>query len=296
MLRPRTDLRKGLNTGLRAGLAVLGAFFMLGAAPEPSADGELISIPMPDTPDILAGRVCTPRRGGPWNVVVLNHGSPPRPELRPSMQPAGCDSEPVRWFTQRGYLVVAALRRGFGLSTGAAVEDVGECDAPDYTKSGLAGARDIDAILRFALALPQARRERSVVIGQSTGGWATIAYNNAEALPSSMFISIAGGRGAHAFATPPTNCRPDLLVEASARFGGRVGAPMLWISAENDSFFPVGLISDMQRAYNRAGGDARLVTVPAVGHEGHALFYASGGSKLWGPVVERYLAQMRSAG
>lgn len=281
---------------LRAGFAVLAAFSVLAAAPEPEARGELISIPMPDTPDILAGRVCAPRRGGPWNVVVLNHGSPARPELRATMQPAACDSEPVRWFTQRGYLVVAALRRGFGLSTGVAVEDVGPCEAPDYSKSGLIGARDIDAILRFALALPQARQERSVVIGQSTGGWATIAYDSAAAPASSLFISFAGGRGAHASATKPTNCRPDLLVDASARLGGRAAAPMLWISAENDSFFPVGLIADMQRAYNRAGGDARLVVVPAVGNEGHALFYAVGGSKLWGPVVERYLAQMRVAG
>lgn len=281
---------------LRAGLAVLASFCLQAQAPEPSAQGELISIPMPNTPDILAGRLCTPRRGGPWSVVVLNHGSPASPELRSGMQPASCDSEPVRWFTQRGYLVVAALRRGFGLSTGTPVEEVGKCDAPDYARSGLAGAQDIDAILKYARALPQARPGRSVVIGQSTGGWATIAYDSAAAPPSTLFISFAGGRGAHAFPTLPTNCRPDLLIEASALLGGRATAPMLWISAENDSFFPLTVITAMLRAYNRAGGDAQLVTLPAVGHEGHALFYALGGSKLWGPVVERYLAQMRNAG
>lgn len=280
---------------LRAGLAVLAAVCMLAFAPEYDVNGELISIPMPDTPDILAGRVCAPRRGGPWSVVVINHGSPARPDLRASMQPIRCDSEPVRWFTQRGYLVVAALRRGFGLSTGAPVENVGDCDAPDYTKSGFTGAHDIDAILRFALTLPQARRERPVVIGQSTGGWATIAYDSAEAPLSSRFISFAGGRGAHAFPTPPTNCRPDLLVAASARFGARASAPMLWISAENDSFFSIGLITDMQLAYNQAGGDARLARLPAIGTEGHALFYAPGGSKLWGPAVERYLATTHNA-
>lgn len=280
---------------LRVGLAVLASACLLGLAPEQVAPGELISIPMPDTPDILAGRLCTPRRGGPWNVVVLNHGSPSSPDLRSGMQPARCDSEPVRWFTQRGYLVVAALRRGFGLSTGAPVEEVGECDAPDYARSGLAGAQDIDAILKYARALPQARPDRSVVIGQSTGGWATIAYDSAAAPPSILFISIAGGRGAHAFPNPPTNCRPDLLIEASAQLGARAVAPMLWISADNDSFFPVAVITDMQRAYNRAGGDARLVTLPGIGAEGHALFYAPGGSKLWGPPMERYLAEIRRA-
>lgn len=277
----------------RLGFSILCALHVSAASASP--DGMLVSIPMPDAPDILAGRVCVPPRGGPWNVVVLNHGSPARPDLRATMQPARCDSEPVRWFTQRGYLVVAALRRGFGLSTGVAVEDVGACIAPDYAQSGRTAARDVGAILQFALALPQARRTRPVVVGQSTGGWATIAFDTADA-PRAAFISFAGGRGAHAFPTAPTNCRPDLLIRASGQLGADASAPMLWISSANDSFFPLSLVADMERAYNAAGGDARLVTVPAIGAEGHALFYAPGGSRLWGPVVERYLAETHGPG
>jgi dienelactone hydrolase len=272
-------------------LAVLAAFMLLGAAPP---DGELVSIPMPATPDILAGRVCAPSRGGPWKLVVLNHGSPASADQRAAMQPASCASEPVRWFTQRGFLVVASLRRGFGLSTGRAVEDSGICDEPDYARSGLLGAEDIDATLRFALARKDVRPDRPVIVGQSTGGWATIAYDGPNMAVPSIFISFAGGRGAHAFAQPPTNCRPDLLIEASATLGARARAPMLWVSAANDSYFPTALMQAMQRAYNQAGGEARLAALPAFGREGHALLQGEGGSKLWGNAVERYLVETRA--
>jgi hypothetical protein len=68
---------------------------------------------------------------------------------------------------------------------------------------------------------------------------------------------------------------------------------MLWVSAANDSFFPVTLMRDLQRAYNEAGGRAELAVLPAFGAEGHALFQGAGGSRVWGPVVERYLAERR---
>lgn len=270
--------------------AVLAAIMLLGAAPP---DGELVSIPIPDSPDILVGRICAPRLGGPWNVAVLNHGSPASAAQRAAMQPASCASEPVRWFTQRGFIVVAALRRGFGLSTGRAVEDSGACDAPDYAQSGLRGAEDIDAILRFALARKDARPDRPVVVGQSTGGWATIAYNGPNTVVPATFISFAGGRGAHAFLKPPTNCRPDLLIAGGAILGAKAQASMLWISAANDSYFPVPLVEAVQHAYNQAGGKARLAILPSFGREGHALFQGEGGSKFWGNAVERYLAEAR---
>jgi hypothetical protein len=47
----------------------------------------------------------------------------------------------------------------------------------------------------------------------------------------------------------------------------------------------------MHRAYVTAGGRAELVFVPPYGTEGHGLFYAPGASAVWGPIVERYMAQ-----
>jgi hypothetical protein len=50
----------------------------------------------------------------------------------------------------------------------------------------------------------------------------------------------------------------------------------------------------MHRAYNQAGGAARLAILPAFGREGHGVFQGEGGSRLWGNAVERYLAETQA--
>ncbi len=239
----------------------------------------------------LVGRLCRPDIPGRLPVVVINHGAPANPNLRAEMQPTGCDSEPAQWFMDRGYLVVFALRRGFGGSTGPVVEDQGACRAPNYFRSGMFGAMDIDAILRYATSLPFARPTGAIVVGQSTGGWATVAYDSVPNPNAAAFISFAGGRGGHAWPEAPTNCRTDLLDDAARRYGQTSQAPMLWIYAENDTFFPPDVVKPMHAAYTKASGRAELVFVPAFGREGHGLFYAPGGSLVWGPIVDAYLAQ-----
>lgn len=260
----------------------------------PTDNGTPVLIPLePGVDDSaeLVGRVCRPEITGRRPVVVINHGSPPRSDLRQFMQPTGCDSEPAQWFTDRGFVVIFALRRGFGGSTGPVVEDNGPCRMPNYFRSGLFGAMDIDAILRFAGTLPYVDARAAVVVGQSTGGWATIAYDSSEVPKSVTFINFAGGRGGHAYPEAPTNCRPDMLVDAIKRLGQRSIWPMLWIYAENDTFFPPPLVKQMHTTYTAAGGRAELVFTPPFGAEGHDLFYGRGGSDVWGPIVETYLAQ-----
>lgn len=267
----------------------------------PTEAGIPVLIPLEpgiDGTGTLAGRVCRPDIPGRLPVVVINHGSPSRPELRPQMEPTLCSSEPAQWFMDRGYIVVFALRRGFGASTGPAVEDTSAnaagfvgCRSPNYFRSGLQGALDIDAILRWATNLPYAQKTGAVVIGQSTGGWATMAYDSVEKPRGAIFISFAGGRGGHAFPETPSNCRPDLLIDAAKRYGQSSVAPMLWIYAQNDTFFPMPLVRDMHSAYTRAGGRALLVFTKPYGNEGHGLFYGPGGSDVWGPIVETYIAQ-----
>ena len=260
----------------------------------PTNSGTQVLIPLePGISDTasLQGRICRPDIPGRLPVVVINHGAPSDPSRRSEMQPTGCDTEAAEWFMDRGYVVVFALRRGFGGSTGPVVEDTGVCVAPNYFRSGLTGAMDIDAILQFATTLPYTRPQGAIVIGQSTGGWATVAYDSVEHPKAAMFISFAGGRGGHAYPDPPTNCRPDLLIAGAKRFGESAVAPMLWIYAENDTFFPPSLATALHKAYTAAGGRAELVFTPPYGREGHGLFYAPGASAVWGPIVERYIAQ-----
>ncbi len=270
-----------------------------GARPEfvprfyaPVGTGDMVLIPMEpgvSNSAALVGRVCRPDLPGPLPVVVINHGSPSRPEDIKLMQPTACDSEPAQWFNERGFIVLFALRRGFGGSTGPLVESSGACSSPRYFRSGLDGARDIEAMLNFAARLPDAQPSGAVVVGQSTGGWATIAYNAVRNPRAGAFINMAGGRGGRATGEPDSNCRPDLLVESARRYGESAVVPMLWVYARNDTFFPPDLAEKMVRAYTRAGGKADFVQPVAFGRDGHGLFYAPGGSAVWGPLVERYL-------
>jgi pimeloyl-ACP methyl ester carboxylesterase len=128
-----------------------------------------------------------------------------------------------------------------------------------------------------------------VVVGQSTGGWATLAYDSVRRPKAVAFVNMAGGRGGRANGEPDSNCRPDLLVAAARRYGESTVVPQLWVYARNDSFFPPDLVGQMYAAFTAAGGRAELVQLGAFGGDGHGLFYAPGGSAVWGPSVERYL-------
>ncbi len=275
--------------------ALLGLVLLLSACTSrtDTPAEETVLIPFDTSGNVqLVGRVCRPTRPGPNPVVVINHGLPSRPEDRPFMRPASCDSEPARWFNARGYIVVFALRRGFGDSTGPDVEDITSCTAPYYLGSGLASARDVDAIVAFATSLPDARPAGAIVVGQSAGGWATVAYNSQPHPRVAGVISMAGGRGAVAFGVPGQNCRPDLIVAAARRFGETGHSPMLWIYASTDSFFPPALALEMWRAYISTGNRTALFQPENFPGEGHLLFYAEGGSRIWGPAVDAYLARL----
>jgi dienelactone hydrolase len=256
-------------------------------------------VPVADSAGVthaMRARICRPDVAGQVPVAVINHGSPASPGLRRAMQPASCDSEPARWFLAHGYLVMFPLRRGYGASGGELAESSGPCEQPDYVRAGIESARDVDAAVRYATRLPYARRDGAVVVGQSLGGWATLAYAAWPHPEVAALISMAGGRGGHAHAEAYANCRPDLLVAAAGAFGRTARTPMLWVYAANDSWFPPGLARAMYAAFTAAGGRATLVQPDFDGGDGHALFYAPGGARVWGPLVAAYLATRASGG
>jgi dienelactone hydrolase len=247
-------------------------------------------------PNQLYTRICRPPGETPAPVVLINHGTPPRGSDRPSRQPTACEGEAARWFLQRGYVVVAGMRRGHGASAPVFAESAGGCTAAEFVRSAHVAARDIDALVEYAATLPFARPGQMVMVGQSTGGWSTLGYNAVPHPRVSAMISMAGGRGGHYQMQPSNNCRPDQLVLAAGVLGRSATTPMLWVYAENDSFFDPRLATALRDAFNAAGGQARLTVVPPFGSDGHTLFFGRGGSEIWGPLVERYLAERGGGG
>jgi dienelactone hydrolase len=240
-------------------------------------------------------RVCRPATDTPARLVVINHGSPPDPAARPKMQIGRCDEEAAQWFLTRGYVVAFPLRRGYGASGGEWAETYGGCEHADYFHAGLETARDIDAAVQALTTLPFVKPDDVVVVGQSAGGWGTIAYDSAPHPRVSAFIVMAGGRGGHLHDHPNENCQPERLAEATARYGATATTPMLWVYALNDTFFSPKIAQAMYKSFTSAGGQADFHQPGRFDDEGHRLFFGPGGSAIWGSVVERYLAGLSSA-
>src|ERR1700733_6401903 len=236
-------------------------------------------------------RVCRPGGAAPARLVVINHGSPANSADRPKMQVGRCDQEAAQWFLTRGYVVAFPLRRGYGPTGGEWAENYGRCDQADYFHAGLETARDIDAAINALTTLPFVRANDVVVVGQSAGGWGTIAYDSVPHPKVAAFVVMAGGRGGHIHGPPNVNHQPGRLAVARGRFGATATTPMLWVYAGNDSFFGPAIARALYQSFTDRGGRAEFETPERFDGDGHRLFFGAGGSTLWRPMVERYLSQ-----
>jgi len=193
------------------------------------------------------------------------------------------------WFVSRGYVVILPLRRGYGETGGAWAEGYGQCQTADYYNAGLQGAADIKAAIDFMRSQPYVAADRTVVVGQSAGGWATVALSSLNPAGVRGMVNFAGGRGGHQKLPGGSlgNCAPDALVKAAGRYGSTARVPMVWLYAANDSFFEPALARRMVDAYDAAGGKATLRALGPFGQDGHSLAGSDSGVSIWsGPVAE----------
>jgi dienelactone hydrolase len=227
-------------------------------------------------------------------LVIINHGSPADGSLRPTMERPRYPAV-SSWFVARGYVVVLPQRRGYGETGGAWAEDYGSCRSPDYFGAGLQGAADIKTAMDYMRRQPYVAADRTIVVGQSAGGWATVALSSLNPPGVSGMVNIAGGRGGH-HKLPGgglDNCAPQALVKAAGRYGAMARVPMLWLYTENDSFFEPALARRMVEAYDAAGGRATLKALGPFGSDGHNMAYSSSGVPMWSGPVAEFLAGLK---
>lgn len=281
------DMRSSL-----LGLFGLVTAVFIGATHGTDAIEHKLQIPIDDASGhhwAMQGRLCMPSGVDKPRLVVINHGSPPNASDRPGMTLAGCDSEVVRWFVQRHYAVAMVLRLGYGATGGPWTENYASCNDADYFKAGLETARQIGAIVDYAVTLPNVDPNDVIVVGQSAGGWGAIAYDSVPHEHVAAFVNMAGGRGGHYHDKPNSNCQSERLVDAAGKYGATSPTPMLWIYAGNDSYFGPALVDEMAKAYVGAGGKLSAYRPSSYGTDGHKLFFGRNGSQIWGPLVEAYL-------
>jgi dienelactone hydrolase len=250
--------------------------------------GTTVRIPMKESGPggkriTLEATLYRPEAGGSHAVLLFNHGSTGGGAVAPSitMRP----SRQARFFVERGFAVLAPMRRGRGASDGAHEEYEGTC-APEVLGAGFARAiEDVDAAMAYLRAQPWADPARVVVAGQSRGGILSVAYAAERSGTVRGVINFAGGwtsqrcdEGGRGF---------NHATFASA--GGQTRIPMLWLYAEEDRYYSAAWIRRYHEAFAQAGGVATFHLFPAFGGDGHRLVDRT---ELWEGAADDFLRRL----
>jgi dienelactone hydrolase len=187
-------------------------------------------------------------------------------------------------FARRGYAVLVVMRRGYGDSVIPYAESSGRCDARNYMVAAQASRQDLAAAVAAVKSRADISTERMIAVGQSAGGFASIAYAATTPAGLAAVINFAGGRGSRSVNDV---CEEPRLIEAFSQMGKTARVPMLWIYSENDLYFRPALSRQFHAVFTKSGGAAEFVMVPAFGQDGHS-FFARGVSQ-WTPIVDRFL-------
>jgi dienelactone hydrolase len=282
-------------------LLMLSNLAMADPAPEPptvpQVHEEMWAIPSSPVP--FLAYLIRPLGDGPFPLVVMNHGVSLDSKER-SFFPAIEFRDAALWFARRGYVVVAPVRPGYG-ATGIEIPErglfglffsgVGKCSDSEFREAGLAVASIDRWVIEYMSNQSFIKRRDIIVVGQSGGGWGSIAFASQNPDSVRAIIGFAAGRGGHLNGKPNNNCAPDRLVDAVAEFGRTARIPMLWIYSHNDSYFGPDLSKRMADAFRGAGGNLEYHLLSDFGADGHFMIDSPEAVQLWAPVVREFLAK-----
>lgn len=227
----------------------------------------------------LETTIYKPDGNGPFPIVIINHGKALGDSRFQARYRVGGTA---RYFMQRGYVVVAPMRQGFSKSSGSYIG--GGCNVQS---NGMTQAEDVKAVLDYITAQPYANKNQLLVMGQSHGGWTTLAFGTLSYPGVKGLVNFAGGLRQEACAGWESG-----LARAAGAYGAATKVPSLWFYGDNDSYFSTATYSDMFRRYNADGGNARLVAFGVYGTDAHGMFGPAEGQRIWQPEVTRFLAQV----
>ncbi len=227
----------------------------------------------------LETTIYKPDGAGPFPIAVINHGKASGdPRFQSRYRPALA----ARYFLQRGYAVVVPMRQGFSKSGGSYIG--GGCNVES---NGRVQASDVKAVLDYVTAQPWADKERIVVLGQSHGGWTTLAFGPQNYPGVKALVNFAGGLRQDGCAA-----WEDGLARSVAVYGKETSLPSLWFYGDNDSYFSTSTFRAMYDRYTGAGGKARLVAFGTFGSDAHSMFGMASGAPIWQPEVSKLLASV----
>ncbi|MFM0730256.1 alpha/beta fold hydrolase [Paraburkholderia sediminicola] len=240
------------------------------------------------TRDIVA-TTYMPDGAGPFPLIVLSHGNPPNARDRFKVGRYRKLAQ-IREFVQLGFAVIVPIRRGYGATGGSYAENTGSCQNPDFESAGREAAQDLLATIAFADTLPQVDRNNVILVGQSAGGFASLAAASYAPKGLVAVVNFSGGRGGDPGRHPGQPCAPEQMTKTMAQFASTTQVPVLWHYVENDQYFAPDVVKTWFSAFQAAGGHGELVVEPPFGRDGHGMFAVDRAIPIWLPHFEQFVA------
>ena len=218
-----------------------------------------------------------PEGNGPFPLVIINHGKAfGNSHLQQRYRPLS----PVRYFLERNYVVLVPMRQGFSQSGGNYSD--GSCS---MKANGLNQAEDISPVIEYAHKLTYVDKTKTVVVGQSHGGWITLAYgaSNPDVSVKGL-VNFAGG-----LKNPSCGGWQSDLYRTAEDFGMQTKLPTLWFYGDNDSFFPRDVSDAMFEHYKLGNPHSQFIAYGTFGGDSHTLFTSKDGRVIWEPYLTQFL-------
>jgi dienelactone hydrolase len=230
----------------------------------------------------LSAVIYKPDTGEKFPLVVMNHGTPRKDEDRKRTEKF---KEQSKVFVKRGFAVVVPMRRGYGTSEGEYAEYSGKCDNSDYDNVAKEVVKDIRATIEFMKKQAYIDTGKKILmVGQSAGGFSSLAYTNAYPEEIVAVINFAGGKGS---IEPYKVCSEERLVHTMSNFGEKIQMSTLWVYTEQDDFFPPKLSKKMFEEFRKKGGEGKFILLSS--ELGHSFFHRT--TKEWEPIVDEFLKE-----
>lgn len=221
-----------------------------------------------------------PAGKGPFRLAVIAHASTQN-RLQRAQMPQPEYPALAAALVARGFAVLVPQRLGHGKTGGPYLEDQEGCDNAEYGMSARSTAEAITTAMNFLLTQAFVRKDASVVVGHSAGGWGALALTDQSPKSILSIIVFAPGRGGRSNDRAGNICAPDRLIAVATELGEAARIPVTWLVAENDSYFPPEFSKKMSDAFVEAGDDkVDFKVLPAFGKEGHWLAEAGEGAEI----------------
>jgi dienelactone hydrolase len=150
--------------------------------------------------------------------------------------------------------------------------------------NGYVQAEDAKAVLDHVVTQPWADKGSILVMGQSHGGWTTLAFGTLDYPGVRGLVNFAGGLRQDACAGWQA-----ALARAAGPYGRATRVPSIWFYGDNDSYFAPTTFRPVFESYVAAGGKAELVAFGEFSGDAHTMFGSRAGEAIWQPRVQAFM-------